>query len=120
MDLLGGLELAAAVSPATRFDTRHGDPHGLARRSQDGHVGGPVLLGSDEFFAVEDQDRLLARVFEQEFRDAATFGDLPNAGAARANRGGEGEVVALVAGAAEQGEESEVEESVEKIKSKAK
>src|SRR4029079_12114858 len=77
------------MAPASRLDARDRERNRRRLRDEHGQVDDPVLLGADQFFAVDDQHRTLAVVDDAELGDAASGGDLGDVQRAGANRVGE-------------------------------
>ena len=82
-----------AVGPAARFHAGDRDRQRRLGRHQYGQVKNSVLLGADQLFPIEKQDRLVGTVLEQDLGHAAGLRDLADGGRSLGQGLGEGQVV---------------------------
>ena len=78
----GAGELRRLGMPAPGLHAGDGNHDGLVGGRQHTEIQNPVLLGPDQFLAVEQQDRLRAVVDEPQLRNAACLRNLGDAGTA--------------------------------------
>jgi hypothetical protein len=80
---LGWLELLADGGPAAGLDARHRQNERGSLRHEDREVDDAILLGADELFSVDDEDRTSAIVGDPQLRHATVgrhFRDVERAG----------------------------------------
>ena len=78
LNAVADAEIGTVVRPPPRFNARDGNVRGLCRRDQHGEIGDPVLLGADQFLAIDDEEGELRPVIHREFGNASAFGHLPD------------------------------------------
>jgi hypothetical protein len=72
--------------PAALLDARHGDLQSRPGRRQDAEIEDAVLLGADQFLAVEQEQQLAGAVAQAKLRHAAVLRDLADLGDAATDR----------------------------------
>ena len=72
-------ELAAHLAPTPRFHARHGNREAGLRRHEDRQVDDAILLGADQFLAVDDEHVARAVVDDLQLGHAAPVGHLRHA-----------------------------------------
>ena len=105
----GAGELGGLGAPAPGLDAGDGDDDGPARRGQDAEVEDAVLLGADQFLAVQQQHRQVAVVDEAQLRHAAALAEFGDPGGPVRQGLVEEPVARLLRSRGQQGVEGEVE-----------
>jgi len=112
VEMVGGFELGRSHAPAAGFDTRDGDGALEVCGNEDREIEDAILLGAEEFFAVDEEDGKGGIVGDEQLRDGAGGVELGNVDEILGDAVIEEEIVASRkgGGAAEKREKGEIAE----------